>query len=42
MVRRVVEDGLDGDGLKTQTKGDRLLGMIKRMVDQWCLAGGNR
>ena len=37
MVRRVVKSGLDGDGRKARTEVDRLLGVRKSMVDQWCL-----
>ena len=36
-VKKVVENGLDDDGIKTPTEVDRLLGMRKSMVDQWCL-----
>ena len=37
MVKKVVENDLDDGDLKTQTEVDRLLGVRKSMVDQWCL-----
>ena len=42
MVKRVVEEGLDGGGLKTQIEGDGLLGVRKSVVDQWCLSSDNQ
>ena len=39
MVKTVVKEGLNGGGLKTQTKVDCLLGVRKSVVYQWFLAG---
>ena len=39
MVYRVIENGIDGVGSRTQTMVDRLLGVKKSVGDQLCLVG---
>ena len=39
MMWRVIENGLDGVGSRTQNVVDHLLGMRKSMGDQLCLVG---